>query len=245
MKSITLVVLILLVPQAFLAAHTRPADRNNRAENFSALTAADTIAQSLKNFNMIMAGPFVNVVLIAGEQEHIRIEYSGISPEKINYSVRGKKLRIYLDDARYIAKTETVVKDSHKQKASIYRSVNITAYVTYKSLKNIQMRGEERLSCKDSLISNTLKIKLFGESEVDLAYVQARRLVVHLFGENTLNIEAGEAGVQAYRLFGENYLRLYASGEISLWGLGEVKMHCLGDPQLKRGLLGVSTISKR
>lgn len=207
----------------------------------------------------------INLVLSQGESEHIRIEYEGISSEKINFSVKGKRLRIYLDDARYTVKTEEIIKDGYKQEVPIYRNVKVTAYVTYKDLNNIQIRGEERVTCKDSLISRKFKIRLFGESRADLAFVQARRLKIHAFGENELNIQAGDSKIQKYRLFGENKintenmaaervsttsfgesdLSLFATENISLWGFGEVEMQYAGDPYFRKLIIGTLSATKR
>lgn len=231
---------------------------------FARPSSGQTIEQPLPKFDKVQVSPLVNLVLNEGDTEYIRIEYEGIEPEKINYSVRGKKLRIYLDDAKYTVKNEEVIKDGYRQNVPIYRGVKVKAYVTYKSLKNIQVRGEEKVSCKDSLISKRFKISLFGESDIDLAYLQTRRLKVRAFGENELIIRAGDSEVQKYRLFGENKidtesmyaqmistsffgesrLDLYASEEIKMWGIGEVRLRYSGKPYLKKFVVGESSITE-
>lgn len=232
---------------------------------FTSLSSAQTLADSLPSFKKIVVSPLVNLVLSQGESEHIRIEYEGISPEKINYAVKGNTLRIYLDDARYTVKTEEIVKDGYIQNVPIYKDVQLTAYVTYRALKNLQVRGEETIICQDSLVSRKFKIKLFGESKVDLAYVQSRRFKVHAFGENKLTIHGGDAGMQTYRLFGENKidaesmpsgrvrassfgendLALFATEEIRLWGFGEVEMIYGGDPHFRDFVVGTLSTTLR
>lgn len=231
---------------------------------FSRLSSAQTITEPLKKFNKIQVSPLINLVLEKGETEHIRIEYEGIAPEKINFSVSGNKLRIYLDEAKYTVKTEEIIKEGYRRKVPIYRDVRVTAYVSYQSLKKLQVRGEERVECNDSLISKRFKISLFGASQVNLAHLQTRRLKVHAYGENELVIKAGDSAVQKFRLFGENKidtenmdaemisarsigessLALYASDEITLWGIGEVKMRYAGHPYLKRFVIGESSITE-
>ena len=119
---------------------------------FSCPASAQEISKPLKEFSKIQVSPFISLVLEEGDTEHIRIEFAGIEPEKINYSVRGKKLRIYLDEAKYTGKTEEVFTDGHWQQVQVYRNVKVTAYVSYKSLKTLQIRGEEQVSCIFSLI---------------------------------------------------------------------------------------------
>lgn len=255
MKNLILSILVLL-----FTAHHAAAGIAVTAE-----PAADSITQALPRFEKLQVGPLIKVVLQEGESEHIRIAYSGVSSEKLNYSVKGNKLSIYLDDAKFTVKTEEVVRDGHTQKLPVYRDVNITAYVTYKKLKSIQISGEEKLSCKDVLSSNKFRIRQFGETSIELASLQTGRLKVQSFGENRLTIKNGSSNVQSYRLFGENRidtenmagykisssmfgessLNVYASDEISLWAFGEVKLQYSGDPQLNRFVLGVSSINKR
>jgi hypothetical protein len=255
MKNLILSILVLLTSTTYAVAGMYFTDK----------PAAEPISQSLPPFEKLQVGPLVNVVLQEGATEHIRIEYEGISADKINYLVKGNKLSIYLDDAKFTVKSEEVVKDGHRLKVPIYRDVKITAYVTYTQLKSIQISGEEKLSCEDALSSKKFRIRQFGETQVKLASLETGRLRVQSFGENRLTIEHGESNVQSYRLFGENRidtkkmtgykistsmfgessLNVYASDEISLWAFGEVKMQYAGDPQLNRFVLGVSTINKR
>jgi HSP20 family molecular chaperone IbpA len=225
---------------------------------------AQAISEPLQSFDKVQVSPLINLVLNEGEEEHIRIEYSGIAPEKINFSVKGKKLRIYLDDAKYTVKTEEIVKDGYRQNVPIYRNVKVTAYVSYKNLKNIQVRGEESVTCNDSLTSKKFKISLFGESSVNLAFLQTRRLKIQAFGENELTIRAGDSEVQKVRLFGENKIHtenmyaarisssffgessmdLYAGEEIRMWGIGEVKLSYSGQAYLKKFIIGESSITQ-
>ena len=255
LKNILLLVLVLLIS----ATHSVAGLPNTTKPE------AGILEKPLQHFDKIKVGPLVNVVLTEGAQEHIRIEYKGISPEKINYSVKGNTLNIYLDDAKYTVKTEEVNNNGYKQKVPIYRGVEITAYVTYQNLKEMEIRGEEKVSCKDSIKSNKFKIRLFGESSVDLAYLDTDQLKVRLYGENSLGIRAGDSKVQKYRLFGENKiytegmsgdrvatssfgendLKIAATDRIKLWGFGDVKMQYSGDPLLKRFVIGESHIDKR
>lgn len=85
------------------------------------------ITRELKSFNKIVASPRINLILEHGEQESIRLVYSDVSPDKINIQVKGGTLKIYLDDARVVEKTERIFQ---RQRRSIYANASITAYVT-------------------------------------------------------------------------------------------------------------------
>ena len=231
---------------------------------FSRPSSAQEISDSLKSFDKIQVSPFINLVLQEGETEHIRMEYTGIEPEKINYSVKGKKLRIFLNDAKYTGKTEEIIENGYRQKVPVYRDVKVTAYVTYQSLEGIEIRGEERVVSKDSLVGENLKIRLFGESEADFAYVQVDRLKVRAFGENELTIRSGKSGVVKIRLFGENEIQtsgmdagrisssffgendlvFHANEKINMWGLGEVNLRYSGRPTFRKFIIGESEITE-
>ncbi len=247
-------------------AATPPVESNAQVTSQPAARASiQALSQPLSTFSKIQVGPLINVVLQQGESEHIRLEYDGIAEDKLNYMVKGKTLHIYLDDARYTVKQETVINAGLSQKVPIYRGVTITAYVTYKALDEIQFRGEEHLSCSDSLQSDKFKLKVFGESEVTLAHLQSRRLKVHAYGENSISIKTGDASLQKFRLFGENrinteYLaadriktnsfgesemKLSSSHKLNVLSFGSMKMEYAGDPQFKRIVLGDANIDQK
>ena len=222
------------------------------------LAQAQIPVQTLPSFNKVITSPHVSLVLVAGEQEGIRLEYQNIEPEKVNYPVRDKTLHIYLDDARITDKQRKWKEGDREYKRSIYDAgVKVIAYVTYRQLKSLQIRGEEEVTCKDELTSDGFRLQVYGQSTVNLKGLKAKALKVKLYGENRVTIQSGRADRQQYRIYGENrldtenltgetvsahsygdsQLRVYASDRIGVMAFGESDIRYAGGGSLRKGLV--------
>ncbi len=222
------------------------------------LAQAQTPVQTLPSFDKVITSPHVSVVLVAGEREGVRLEYQNIEPTKVNCSVRRKTLRIYLDDARITDKQRKWREGDNEYSRSIYdRDVKVTAYVTYRQLKNLQVRGEEDVTCEDELVSDAFRLRVYGQATVNLTALKTNALNVKLYGENRVTIQSGRADKQQYRIYGENrldtenltgktvsahsygdsQLRVYASDRIGVMALGESDIRYAGGANLRKGLV--------
>ena len=200
--------------------------------------------QSLRHFTKIVASPRVNVVLKKGNEESIRLTYYNISPEKVNVKVTGKKLRIYLDHARIVEQHERVFGHHRVERHSIYKDVSVTAYITYRELRDIEVRGDQELVCDDEISAHKLKVRAYGETDIQLGKVNTDKFKASLYGENKLKIKSGETGRQVYRLFGENRIdtrglksanastHIYGEGRLSLSVSDEVVINAIGEPEI-------------
>lgn len=209
----------------------------------------------LKSFNKIVASPRVNVILQKGEQESIRILYNDIPVNKVNVKVKGNKLKIYLDHARLVEKQVSITENGQRRKKGIYSGSSITAYITYKELKSLEIRGEEELRCDGEIKAEKFKLRAYGESEIRLQSLHVVKFKTSLYGENDLKIMSGETVRQVYRLFGENKIdtrgmkseiastRIYGEGKISVNASEEVRINAIGEPTIN--IEGTSIISKR
>lgn len=229
------------------------------------LTQAQT-PQTLPSFDKVIISPHVSVVLVAGEREGLRLQYQHIAPEKVNYSVRHKTLRIYLDGARITVKHRKGQDGDHEYKTPIYdKSVKVIAYVTYRQLKNLQIRGEEDLTCRSELSSDTFRLRVYGQATVTLVALKTNAFNATLYGENNVTIQSGRADKQRYRIYGENrldtgnltgstvsahaygdsQLRVYASDRIGVTAFGESDIRYAGGASLRKGLvIGEVTIRR-
>lgn len=208
----------------------------------SFLTFGQEIKQDLKEFRSIMVSPKINLVLEQGSKESIRLVYDRVDREKINIQVKGKKLKIYLDEAKAIEKQE---KTKYYNKQSIYRDANITAYVTYVNLSDLEIRGDQELTCLSPIRSENFTLRAYGENDITLSHLKTANLHVSLYGENKLTIEDGKAEYQKYRLFGENKidtrkLRSYSTKATS-YGSSKIKVNT--EDQLRVNAFGESQIS--
>lgn len=222
------------------------------------LAKSQPSGQRLSSFNKIITSPHVSLVLVAGDQESIQLEYQHITPAKVNVSVRHRTLRIYLDDARITVKNQKWEEGNQTHKRPIYgREVKVVAYVTYKQLNELQLRGEEEASCRDTLVSDTFRLRVYGQATVTLAGLTTNRLKANLYGENKVTIQSGRATKQRYRIYGENrldtenltgetvsahtygesHLNVYASDRIGVMAFGESEIRFAGGAHLRRGLV--------
>ncbi|GAB3641519.1 GIN domain-containing protein [Spirosoma arcticum] len=221
------------------------------------LTQAQT-PQTLPSFDKVIASPHVSVVLVAGERESIRLAYQNVAPEKVNYVVRHNTLRIYLDDARITDKQRKWKEGDHDYNRSVYdRDVKVTAYITYRQLKSLQLRGEEEATCRDELISDAFRLRVYGQATVTLTSLKTNVLKAKLYGENKVTIMSGQADRQQYRIYGENrldtesltgktvsahaygdsQLRVYASDRMGVMAFGESNIRYAGGASLHKGLV--------
>lgn len=223
---------------------------------------SEEFTKDVPAFSRIIASPRINVILTEGEKESVQLLYYNITPDKINIEVTGNTLRIYLDDARV---TEKTIKNTMGGREGIYEGVEVTAFVTYRSLRHLEIRGNQELTCKSALHSDKLVVKAYGENEINLLSVETGYLKTRLYGENRLKIKGGRADYQKYKLYGENRidsqdlksynssatmfgeskLRIYSQDELRITSFGESTISYEGDAHVNRGLVfGNTEITK-
>lgn len=215
---------------------------------------AQELQKDLNSFDKIILSPRINLVLQKGDKESVRIRYSNITSDKINIEVSNNRLRIYLDDARLVEKQKKTHDENYSSKSSIYRDAVITAYVTYRELKVLDVRGEEEVTCDGDIDGEKFKLKAYGEAEITLATLHTKKFKAVLYGENKLKIKDGQTGHQRYRLYGENKIdtrafasetissTIYGEGRLSVNASDEVRINAFGEPQVN--VSGNSHISR-
>jgi hypothetical protein len=220
------------------------------------------IVKDLKSFNKVIASPKINLILERGDQESIRLIYSNVEPAKINIRVQGNTLRVYLDDAKVTEKTYRV--NGH-EKRSIYHDASVTAYVTYKDLEYLEIRGNQELTCNGPLSAERFTLKAYGENDISLASVKTEYLRTSLYGDNDLKIKGGKAEFQKYKLYGENKIdtqklksfsttttifgesriKLSTQDNLKVNAFGESQVSYNGDANVNKGLIfGKTLITK-
>jgi hypothetical protein len=201
------------------------------------------IQKDLTPFTKIVASPRINLVLQKGNKENIRVIYNDVSKNKINISVRGKTLQIFLDDARRVEKTES--DNGHGNRHGIYEGVAVTAYVTYKELDALEIRGSQELICLDAIDTDRFTLKAYGENEITLASLKTEFFKASLYGENKLTIKGGKVIEQKYRLYGQNKINtlelksaytstsIFGEGTLSIASSEEVRINAFGEPKIE------------
>ena len=223
---------------------------------------AQEITRDLKSFRKIIVSPRVNLILEKGDKESIRLVYSNVSADKINITIQHNTLRVYLDGAKVNERTEQF---TPSERRGIYHNAYLTAYVTYKELEHLEIRGNQELTCNGPIRAERFTLRAYGENEIKLASVKADYMRTSLYGENDLKIKGGKAEYQKYKLFGENKidtheLRSYSAttntfgesritlstqDQLRINAFGESQITYNGDANVNKGLVfGNTTIQK-
>ncbi len=220
---------------------------------------------TVKAFNKLLVSPHIELILIKGDKEHVRWEFKNVTADKLNAELDGKTLHLYLDKAKVTPKLQKNRDQGWNYKESIYKHAKVKAYVTYRELKALELRGSEMVISRDPLVSEEFRLKLYGDGDAYFSSITADYFNASLYGEYALDIGGGEASVQSYKCYGENVVRatefkgedvsttiygesdlnLNASGSIKVTSLGEGRVFYKGAARLNKGLiLGETSISR-
>ncbi len=207
-------------------------------------STAQTIEKNVGHFKKVVVSPKINLVMVAGENESIKINYANIDVSKINIVVKNNSLHIYLDGSKYTEKRERVKKDGWVDRESVYRNASITAYVTYRKLDKLVVRGEQEVDVQSAIENKKFKLSAYGECDITLASLQTGKFKASLYGQHTLKIKAGEVDTQKYKLFGENKIDTQAiqSEEIASATYGESKLKLNARESLRLVTFGESDV---
>ena len=206
--------------------------------------AAKPVEQSLKSFNKIIASPHIYVVLQKGDKESVRLTFNDNSvKDKMNVEVEGKTLHLYLDGAR---KIEKYIDDEHKSwNRGVYHGVRITAYVTFRNLTGLEIRGEQELTCNDPIEADEFTLRAYGDNDIRLASLKTDYFRITLYGENDINTRDMKSAYVSTSIFGEGQVRLYSAREVRVHAFGSPRIEVTGGGHVNRQLvLGEAHIRK-
>ncbi len=167
-------------------------------------TAFAQTTTAVRHFDKIIVSPYIQVTFVEGNEESVVIEKSTVSTDKINIEVKNNTLRIYLDGAKEIDKNKITYENGYKQKRPLYHGTVVTATITYKTLDELSIRGEETQVCKSLLKGDKFKLKMYGESACFLNEVDLGQLQATIYGESLLEIKSGSIADQKYLVYGES-----------------------------------------
>lgn len=208
---------------------------------------AQTLERNVGHFNKVIASPKINLVLVAGENESVKIDYVNIDPSKINMVVKNHALHIYLDGSKFLEKRKRISQDGWTKKENIYRNASITAYVTYHELDKLVVRGEQQVDVQGAIDNKKFKLSAYGECNITLASLQTGKFKASMYGQHTLKIKAGVVDTQKYKLFGENKIDAQAiqSEEIASATYGESRLKLNANESLRLVTFGESTVTMK
>ncbi len=206
--------------------------------------SAQSIEKQVGHFKKVIASPKINLVMVAGQTESVKINYENIDASKINVIVKNKTLHIYLDGSRFTERRKRVKKDGWVEKESVYRNASITAYVTYQQLEKLVVRGEQGVDVEGVIENKKFKLSAYGECDITLASLQTGKFKAALYGQHTLKIKSGTVDTQKYKLFGENKIDAQAiqGEEIASTTYGESKLKFNAKDNLRLVTFGESDV---
>jgi len=208
---------------------------------------AQSNSVSVHHFEKVIISPHIEVTLVEGDEESVRIDDAKLSEDKIKIKVEGKTLRIYLDGAKTFTKSERVTHGEWNGRRSRYHGTLVSATITYKTLKMLSVRGEEVVSCKSAINQAGFKLRIYGESKVYLDSVSVDEFIVSLYGESYLKISEGSINRQVYRAYGESEVNAMAIGNAStkITAYGESNFRVNVSDRLKVSCYGEASIDYR
>lgn len=228
-------------------------------------TICTQTTQAVSDFNKVIISPHIESTFVQGNENTVTIIENTVSDDKVNIEVKKGVLSVYLEDARITTKNKKVVKNGVKMKVPIYINKVLTIKVTYKSIDNLEFRGEQSTICESLINAEEFNLKIYGESQVVFNEVDFKLLNVDIYGESQLTIKKGETNHQRITAFGESEINLVAvnnitsklkaygeaqftvqcSESIKFTAYGEAELFYKGNPEINRGLsIGASTINQ-
>jgi len=216
-------------------------------------------------FEKVIISPHIEVIFKEGDKESVSIESITVPIEKLNIVVKNNTLNVYLDGAKTTTDKKKENINGNKRKTPIYKSTVVRAIITYKKINSLDLRGEEKFVFESNLISDKLRLKIYGESQVYLNEVDIKNLQVSIYGESYLEIIKGEIEKQKFTAYGESKVntagivntetRLTAYGDgtfqfnvserLKITSYGEATISYSGSPNLNKGIvIGETKITK-
>lgn len=227
---------------------------------FALFTSQNLFAQktiSVEQFNKVIISPHVQATFTKGENESITIESCTVNSDKVKIESNGKVLRVYLEGAKEMTKNEKIYDESGlRRKEAIYKGTVLKVAITYKTLEDLSVRGEETILLKSKLDQDNFYLNIYGESKIYFDTVQLKKLRTTIYGESYLELKSGNVTDQKFTaygeskvnalgitnkisratLYGESELSLNVSDQINVTAFGEAKIGYKGNPQIKKGV---------
>ena len=198
------------------------------------------------DFTKLEVGPRIELVMVEGDQADIQLEFFGIHPDELHFKQSGKKVRMYLDKAKNWEKQKKIYTDYGHFKEAWYEDGYVVAYITYKELSKLVIKGDQDVDLKGSITDDIFKLKVYGDLDIEIDEIRAERMKVKMYGDCSLSFDSGSVAKQKYVLFGEHDIDASAiTGELAkLTNFGDshldlnperVKMTAFGETDLVVG----------
>ncbi|CAN5718699.1 hypothetical protein BH10BAC2_BH10BAC2_17610 [soil metagenome] len=218
--------------------------------------AATAQTKTVDHFTKVIVSPYIQVTFVEGDEESVTINNITVDESKLHLEVNSQTLRIYLEGAKDFPKYEKDRSSGYDESHPLYQNTSVVVTVTYKTLTDLSLRGEEEQLCKSVIDAAKFTLKIYGESEVTFNELNAAELETTIYGEASLNIKAGTVTDQQYTCYGEGRInsmsitgktrrviaygeadvKLNVSDKIKITAYGDARLHYKGDPAIVKGI---------
>ena len=222
------------------------------------LTTIAVTAQTkmVAHFTKVIVSPYIQATFVEGNEENVTINDIKVDESKLHIEVDNQTLRIYLEGAKDFPKYEKGNSNGYEESHPLYQNTSVVVTVTYRTLTDLSLRGEETHLCKSAINAAKFTLKIYGESDVTFNELNAQQLETTIYGEAELNLKAGSIKDQQYTCYGEGRinsesikgstsriiaygdadLTLNVSDRIKITAYGDARLHYKGDPEIVKGL---------
>lgn len=210
----------------------------------------------VSTFNKVIISPHIQTTFVKSDTEFVTIESCTISEDKVNIEVSNGDLRIFLDDAKEITKTEKSTIDGVTMRRPIYKGTVLTVTINYVNFDELSIRGEEIALFKSPIVQDDLQLIIYGESVITFEEVQLSKLKTTIYGESKLEIKSGTIDEQKITAYGESMVNtmgtqntktkltaygeakfdLNVSEELKITAYGEATINYKGNPEVNNGI---------
>ena len=212
--------------------------------------------EAVAHFDKIVVSPYIQATFIEGDEESVSIDNLKVDRSKLHIEVSNNTLHIYLEGAKHIPKNDKDYDKGSEGTRPLYAKTTVIATITYKTLNELSLRGEEEHVCKSPIAGDKFTLRVYGESKIIFNDLKLRQLYTTMYGESVLVIKSGSIKEQHYTCYGEGKIdalgidgrlsRVTAYGEadfmlnvsdrINITAFGEAKVHYKGNPEIVKGL---------
>jgi len=226
---------------------------------FTFAVLKNSVAQKVKaveTFDKVIISPHVKVTFVKGDTESVAIENCEVDTDKVNIISKGKTLRVFLDGAKEVTKNEKDSAYGDNAKRPIYKGTILTVVITYKTIQDLSVRGEETILFKGKLEQDRFGLTIYGTCKIYMDEVQLKNMHTTVYGESYLEIKSGDITEQKFvaygeskvnalainnhvtkaTLYGESQLQLNVADLIKVTSFGDSRIGYKGDPEIKNAL---------
>ena len=176
------------------------------------LSAQTTVTRSLSAFDEVaISGGFDVVELKAGDAEMVKLDLSGIDPDRIITEVEGNTLRIGVKKGNY-----------HDFKGKVY--------VTYRNLKAVANSGSSNVVAASTIKGDKFEYSSSGSGDFKATF-DVKKLEVSISGSSDMTL-SGNADRQEYAISGSGDIKANAlkgkEAAVAISGSGDVSLNVDG-----------------